>query len=302
MNVLVAGGTGFIGSVLCRELHDRGHDVVAMSRNPDASAVPTGVSVVDGDVTEPATLEEPVAGMDAVVNFVSPSPLFQTPKGISHRSVHRDGTANLVAAATAAGVDRFVQISGLGADPDGPTAYIRAKGEAEAIVKDSSLEWVIVRPSVVFGDGEEFTPFVAKTTLPIVSALPAGGRTRFQPIWVEDFAPMLADCVEDDRYVGGTYEIGGKDRLTLADVTRMYYESRGQRVSVLPVPMALSKLGLTLAGPIPFVPFGREQARSLTFDNTTDDNDVEAFGVDPAQLRSYESYLNERAAPVASTP
>ena len=294
MNVLVAGGTGFIGSVLCRVLHERGHDVVAMSRHPNAGAVADGVSVVHGDVTEPETLEEPVSGMDAVVNLVSLSPLFQTPRGVSHRSVHRDGTANLVAAATAAGVERLVQISGLGADPNGPTAFIRSKGEAEAIVRDSSLEWVIVRPSVVFGDGEEFTPFVAKTTTPYVTPLPAGGRTRFQPIWVEDIVPMIADCVDEERHEGETYEIGGPDRLTLADVTRMYYASRGQSVQIIPVPMALSKLGLTLAGPVPLVPFGREQARALTFDNTTDENDVEAFGVDPDDLRTLESYLTER--------
>ncbi|WP_247731605.1 complex I NDUFA9 subunit family protein [Halovivax limisalsi] len=291
MDVLVAGGTGFIGTALCETLAERGHDVTALARDPDPAALPSGVDAVSGDVTDSDSIDRAVAGRDAVANLVALSPLFQTPNGVTHESVHLGGTKHLVAAASSADVDRFLQLSGLGADPDAPTRHLRAKGRAERVVRESDLPSVIVRPSVVFGDGSEFLSFIELTTTPYVTALPGGGSTRFQPIWIGDLAPMLADALEDPDHADGTYELGGPERLTLADVTRLYYETRGKSVRIVPVPMTLSRLGLTLAGPIPFVPFGREQALGLTVDNTVDANDVPAFGRSDGDLRTLRQYL-----------
>jgi len=291
MKVLVAGGTGFIGTNLCAELARRDHEVTALARSPDPDAVPDGVETAVGDVSAYDSIAKTVAAHDAVVNLVSLSPLFKPTGSAGHETVHLGGTENLVRAAEDGDVDRFVQMSALGADPAGDTAYIRAKGRAERVVSDSSLEWTIVRPSVVFGDGGEFVEFTKQLTTPYVTGLPGGGRTRFQPIWVGDLVPMLADALEDDAHVGETYEIGGRDVYTLADVTRLAYEAEGRSVTVLPVPMALAKVGLAAAEPLPFVPFGGDQARSLEMDNTVSDNDVTAFGREESDLRTLESYL-----------
>ncbi len=292
MDVLVAGGTGFIGTALCRELAESGHDVTALARNPTDAVVPPGVDVVAGDVTDPDSIAGAVQGRDAVVNLVSLSPLYQSPRGVSHESVHLGGTRTLVDAAEAADVDRFVQLSGLDAGPNGPTAFLRAKGRAEAVVREADLEWVIVRPSVVFGAQSEFLSFIGTVTFPYVTPLPAGGRTRFQPIWIGDLAPMLADCVLGDR-AGETYELAGPEVLTLADVTRLYHASRGHPVWIVPVPKLLTTIGFALADPLPIVPFGRDQARSLDIDNTVTSNDVSAFDVEPADLGSLRSYLSD---------
>jgi uncharacterized protein YbjT (DUF2867 family) len=182
-------------------------------------------------------------------------------------------------------------LSALGADPEGPTAYIRAKGRAEGVVRESALDWTTVRPSVLFGDGGEFVGFTKLLTTPYVTGLPGGGKTRFQPIWVGDLAPMLAATVESDAHVGETYEIGGPVVLTLADVARETYRSEGKSVRVLPVPMPLAGLGLAVAESLPFVPMGRDQYRSLKFDNTTGDNDIGAFGVEVGDLRTFDAYL-----------
>lgn len=294
MNVLVAGGTGFIGTALCEELADRDHDVTAMARDPGDATLPDGVDAVAGDATDPKSVTDAVSGRDAVVNLVALSPLFQTPKGVTQASVHVGATRALLDAAEATAVDRFVQVSAIEADPDAPTAHLRAKGRAEALVRESALETVVVRPSVVFGEGDEFTSFIGMTTVPYVTPLPAMGRTRFQPIWIGDLAPLLADCVVDDRG-GDTYELGGPERLTLADATRQYYAARGRPVRIIPVPMVLSKIGLALAGPVPFVPFGAEQARGLTVDNVTSQNAVGEFGVDPSSLRTFSEYLGDRS-------
>ncbi|EMA55463.1 MULTISPECIES: complex I NDUFA9 subunit family protein [Halococcus] len=292
MDVLVTGGDGFVGRNLCDELAERGHDVTALSRDPDPSVFEADVDTAIGDVTAYDSMEGAFAGQDSVVNLVALSPLFQPSGGDEqHFEIHLGGTENAVRAAEEHGVERFVQMSALGADPRGPTAYIRSKGEAEGVVRDSALDWTIVRPSVVFGDGGEFVPFTKKLTTPYLAALPRGGRTRFQPIWIGDLTPMLADTVTEDGHTGETYEIGGPATLTLADVAKLAYRAEGKSVSIAPVPMALTKLGMGLADPLPVVPFGSDQARSLEMDNTVADNDVTAFGRDMGDLRSLADYL-----------
>ena len=328
MDVLVVGGTGFVGEALSRELDDRGHDVTALSRDPSDASLPGSVRRVSGDVSDYDSIEGAFDGQDAVVNLVALSALFRPIGGEErHFTVHRDGTAHVIQAAEEHGVPRLVQMSGLGADPDGPTAYIRSKGQAEALVRASDLEWVIVQPSVIFGDDDEFTGAVRQLAPPYLAPLPGGGSTRFQPIWIGDLAPMLAEAVEgadgggettvegghqlydqeadpvdehEDSHVGQTYQIGGPEVLTLADLARLVHAADGRPVRIVPVPMPLAGVGLgvlefvpaSVLDAIPVVPrMGIDQYRSLQFDNTTADNDVVAFGVDPEELKTYASYL-----------
>jgi uncharacterized protein YbjT (DUF2867 family) len=302
MRVLIVGGTGFIGAQLAAELHERGHTVTVLSRTPGEGDRPDGVHTAVGDVTDPDSLGDAFEGQDAVVNLVALSPLF-TPAGGNgmHERVHLDGTRHVVEAATTHGVRTFVQMSALGADPDGTTAYIRAKGEAEAVVRNADLEWVIVRPSVVFGDGGEFLSFTRLLTTPYVSGLPGGGKTRFQPIWVGDLVPMLADAVEDDRHAGQVYELGGPEVLTLADVATLVYRADGKSLVVLPVPMVLARIGLAIGGAIPGFPMGPDQYRALRFDNTVAENDVTAFGRESADLRTLADYLARTPDSAAAT-
>lgn len=295
MDTLVVGGTGFVGTHLCRELVERGHEVTALSRTPDGA--PAGVETVTGDVTAFDSIQGAFEGRDSVVNLVALSPLFKPDGGDEmHDVVHRQGTENCVRAAEEHGVERFVQLSALGADPNGATAYIRAKGRAEERVRDSALDWTIFRPSVVFGEGGEFVSFTKRLKrlfapgVPVYP-LPGGGKTRFQPVWVGDLAPMIADALEEQDHVGQTYEIGGPDTLTLREVVELVYEAEGKSVSVVGLPMALAGVGLSVMDAVPGMPMGKDQYRSLSFDNTTSDNDVDAFGVDDGRLTAFHAYL-----------
>jgi len=298
MNVLVVGGSGFIGTNLCAELVEAGHDVTALARSPDDADLPAGVETVQGDVTDYESIEGAFEGQDAAINLVALSPLFKPSGGNeAHDRIHRGGTEHCVQAAEEHGVERFVQMSALGADSNGPTHYIRSKGRAEEIVRDSSLDWVIVRPSVVFGEGGEFVPFTKKLKgmfapgVPLYP-LPGGGKkTRFQPIWVGDLVPMLADTLTDDEHVGETYELGGPAVLTLRQVTEQVYAASDSSVSIVPLPMALAGVGLKTLGAVPGFPMGADQYRSLNFDNTTSDNDVDAFGVEESELTTLGEYL-----------
>ncbi|SEH61624.1 NADH dehydrogenase [Halopenitus malekzadehii] len=299
MEILVAGGTGFIGTYLCRELADRGHMVTALSRSPsDEFDGEDAIETAVGDVTAADSIAGTVEGHDAVVNLVALSPLFEPSGGNErHDEIHRGGTKNLVEAAVAGDVDRYLQLSALGADPDGETHYIRAKGAAERLVEAADIEATIVRPSVVFGDGGEFVGFTKRLKswfapgLPVYP-LPGGGRkTRFQPIHVADLVPMLADAVTADGHAGETYELAGPEKLTLREITEMVYDAEGRSITIVSLPMALARVGLTGLSVVPGFPMGPDQYRSLTFDNTTDDNDVDAFDVSVEDLTTFEVYL-----------
>jgi NADH dehydrogenase len=110
---------------------------------------------------------------------------------------------------------------------------------------------------------------------------------------------MLADCIPLN-HDSETLELGGPEVLTLADVTKLVYRASGKSVTVLPMPMILAGIGLSLADPLPFVPFGTDQFKSLSFDNTVLENDISAFDVEPADLRTFEDYLGLESGPNSS--
>ncbi|WP_306060486.1 complex I NDUFA9 subunit family protein [Natronococcus wangiae] len=292
MEVLVTGGTGFVGQHLCEVLHDRGHDVTAMSRDQDDNAVPDEVNTVEGDVTDRDSIDETVEGQDAVVHLVALSPLYEPTGEKGHQEIHVGGTETIIASMENYQVDHLVHMSALGADPTGPTAYIRAKGQAERAVQESGPDWVIFRPSIIFGDGDELRPFTKKLTTPYITGLPGGGDTPFQLIWVRDIAPMLAEAVSDNEHLGERYEIGGPEVLTLADVTKLIYRAEGKSVRIIPIPMPLVGLGLSIAAVITFIPFGTDQYRALKFDNTVSENDIDALDTETDDLLTLDIYLD----------
>ena len=325
MNVLVVGGTGFIGSHLSRELVGRGHHVTVLSRHPDEADLPSEVDRVAGDSTAYDSIEGAFEGQDAVVFLVALSPLFKPRGGYQrHFEVHLGGTENAVRAAEEHGVEKYIQMSALGADPNADTAYIRSKGQADRVVKESALDWTIFQPSVIFGDGGEFVGFTKRVAPPYFTPLPGGGKSKFQPLWVGDVVKMFAMTIEGtlpedeergdyesgedapiqavrrvddgggraaDPHARQVYEIGGPDVLTLAEVARLAHAADGRPVNVYSVPMSLAGVGLKALGNVPGSPFGEDQYRSLQFDNVTTDNDVGVFGFEKADLRSLADYL-----------
>lgn len=332
MRVLVTGGTGFVGTAVCDELAARGHEVKALARNPGEADFEGDVETVRGDVTDYDSIEAHFSGLDAVVNLVALSPLFR-PRGGEERhfTVHLGGTKNVVAAAETHGVDRLVQMSGIGADPDAKTAYLRAKGQAETVVKNASPDWVVFRPSVLFEDGCEIVSFTKTVAPPYLTPLPGGGKTRFQLLWLGDLAPMVADAVtgtvtgpsadqigdteggeantadsEDadssgdeptstgdggDPHTGHTYELGGPEILTLAEIARLAHAADGKPVTVIPIPMSLTKLGFSMLDIAPGAPFGTNQYHGLVQDHVTTRNAISSFGYRPEDLTSFQAYL-----------
>lgn len=162
------------------------------------------------------------------------------------------------------------------------------------VVEYSNLDWVVLRPSFIFGEGSETFTFIKKYTTPYVTVLPDGGTLpTFQPIWVEDIASIAADALEEEKHGGKAYDLSGPEVLTFGEVTRLLYQAEGKPVTILSVPLQLAKIGLYAVDPLPSIPFGINQARALEMSNVTDHNDVDAFGLDESDLRSLSAYLNE---------
>ncbi|MDS0474609.1 complex I NDUFA9 subunit family protein [Natrinema sp. 1APR25-10V2] len=309
MDVLITGGDGFVGQHLCSELIDRGHDVTSLSRTPDPSVLPDEVTLTQGDVTDYDSIEGAFEGKDVVVNLAALPPLHQPPRETSHDSVCIGGSINAVEAAEEHGVTKFIEMSSLGADPNGEIAYWRTQGLGEEVVRCSDLDWIIFRPSFIFGEGSETFTFIKQYTTPYITVLPDGGKTpKFQPIWVGDCVKMFADGVESDDHVGEVYELAGPEVLTFAEVTRLLYKADGKSVEIVPVPMLIATITLYALDPIPQIPLGINQARALQLTNVADRNDIGRFGFDKSDLTELSTYLageqngSEQQQMAASTP
>lgn len=297
MNILVAGGDGFVGRHLCAELVDRGHAVTSLSRSPDPEVLPEEVNTTTGDVTDYESIESAFEGKDAAINLTALPPLHDPRPGTFHDTVCIGGAVNSAHAASQHGVDQYVEMSSLGAEMQSPIAYWRTQGLGDMVVEYSDLDWVVLRPSFIFGEGSETFAFVKKYTTPYVTVFPDGGsHPTFQPIWVEDIASIAADALEDEKHVGKAYDLGGPEVLTFGEVTRLLYQAEGKSVRILSVPMQLAKIGLYSVDPLPSIPFGINQARALEMSNVTDHNEVDAFGVDESDLLSLSVYLKEDTA------
>ena len=220
MRVLVTGGTGFVGTSVVNRLLQRGHAVAVLARDPrkTRNRYNHPVETVEGNVLDPASLAVAVAGRDAVVHLV----------GIIHEKgdqtfdrMHREATENVLAAARAAGVKRYLHMSAMGASEDSPSEYGRTKAAGEKAVRASSLSWTIFRPSIVFGPGDGFVSLLA----PIVRSNPGfipvcRGTTKFQPVAISDVARLFADALEKPETIGKAFEVGGPQVFTLNDVYR----------------------------------------------------------------------------------
>lgn len=290
MDVLVAGGSGFVGQALCTLLATQDHDVTALSRSPDRNDYSHHITTATADVTEPE-LDSVVDGHDVVVNLVA-LPSHVQPRTQSHEAVHLNGTRHLLRASEDTSVERFVQMSALGVESTVSTAYLDAKRGAEALVRDSSLEWVIYRPSVVFGDGCAFLPFLERLATARLVPLPNGGTLQIQPIWVGDLAPLLAAGVVADRHSGQTYKIGGPEKLSLREIVTAVRPG----AVIVPVPMVLAAGATAVAELLPGVPIGRDQYRVFELENTVAENDVRAFGVSESDLRTLTEYVTDRSS------
>lgn len=282
--VAVIGATGFVGRHIVPRLVEAGYAVVAVSRagarRPDW---PSAVQTRAADVETGRGLTEALRGADVVVHLVA------IPRESGRRTfenVNVRGVERVLEAARANGIGRILHLSALGVTGEPRFAYLSSKFRGEQLVRESGLEWVVFRPSLLFGPGDGFFNLI-KTTLtwwsPGIVAIPGHGRETFQPLHVDDLAQAVTAAVADPERTGSVYELGGPEKVTYREIVDHVMRATGKRRIKLGVPVPLiSALTAVTDRVLPIFPVSHDQIRSLGRPNVAGDRAFErAFGFAP---------------------
>ena len=223
------------------------------------------VTVVPADVRDQASVAAAIAGADAVVNTVS---AYVEKGGVTFEAVHVQGAETVAREAVAAGVARLVLVSGIGADADSRSPYIRARGRGELMAQQTFPEATIVRPGAMFGPGDALFGTLAELArlLPILPLI-GGGSTRLQPVFVEDVAEAIVSILTDPATVGRTYELAGPGVYTLRELVSMTLHLMRKRRLLIPVPFAVAEIQARLFELLPNPPLTTGQVDLLKADN-----------------------------------
>ena len=285
--ILVTGGTGFVGSHLIKRMRQKKLPVRALVRNKDNARAlkDLGVEIVSGDVSDQASLDKAATGVERIVHLVG---IIQESAGATFQAVHADGTRNLLAAAKKNNVRHFLYQSALGARPKALSEYHRTKWAAEELVRASGISYTILRPSLIYGPGDQFTIRLAEM-IRLSPLLPVIGRgtSKIQPIFIDDAAACILTAVSSDCCFNEIYEIGGPQQLTYEEVTRAVADALGVHRPTVHVPLFFMKfMALTLPAVLPKPPVTTDQLIMLQEDNVCAMRDIhDAFGVEPVSFQ-----------------
>ena len=269
--VVVFGGAGFLGRRIVHRITAEGMVVRVAVRHPDPARIELRaigfdrVTVVPADVRDQTSVAAAVAGADAVVNTVS---AYVEKSGVTFEAVHVRGAETVAREAIAAGITRFVLVSGIGADPESSSPYIRARGRGELMVQQAFPRATIVRPGAMFGPGDALFSTLAELAR-LLPALPliGSGSTRLQPVFVEDVAEAVANILTDPGTIGRTYELAGPGVYTLRELVSMTLHLMSKRRLLIPVPIALAEIQARLFEFLPNPPLTTGQVDLLKADN-----------------------------------
>ena len=269
MNILILGGSGFVGRAICSKLVAAGHTITVPTRKRDNARalfpLPS-VTVIEADVHDAAVLAQLAHGKDAVINLV----------GILNGDFERAHVAlteNALAACKAAGVSRYVHMGALGASVDAPSRYQRTKAQAEAAVRASGLDFTLFAPSIIFGRGDAFlSKFATMVGLlpPLMPmALPAASA-RFQPIWVDDVARAFVASLAEQSSLGQRYELVGPKVYTLRELVAYVMLLAQDKHLIIGLPGFVTSLLAALLQYVPTQPLTPDNVKSMSVDNVSD--------------------------------
>lgn len=284
--ILVVGGSGFVGRHVVNRLVSQAYRVLVPTRRRDRARhlflLPT-VDVIECDVADPTVLARLALGTDAVINLTGI--LNETGKETFDR-VHVELTREIVTACRGAGVRRLLHMSALHANPDGPSRYLRSKGDAEALVASSGLDWTIFQPSVVFGREDNFLNLFASLLrwMPVLAL--ASANTRFAPVYVGDVAQCFLQALHDDSTVNQRYQLCGPKVYTLRELVRYVAEVTGQHRPIFPLGRALGKMQAATLERLPGRLMSRDNLLSMQKDSVCDCPFPEVFGITPTALEA----------------
>lgn len=288
LDVLVLGGTGFVGRALCRRLVESGRGgriTVPTRRLPHGRALGTlpTVDLVEADVHDAGQLKRLVAGHGAVINLVA----ILHGSEAAFQKVHVDLPERLAQSCIAAGVKRVLHVSALGVASNAPSRYLRSKAAGEAALREAGLELTILRPSVIFGAEDQLLNLFARlqAVLPLVAL--AGSQARLQPVWVGDVASALVRCLAQPQTIGQVIECAGPREYTLSELVHAAGRWSGHDRPQWPLPDWLGRMQALLLEMLPGVPLmSRDNLDSLGVPNVASGGlpDLASLGIAATEL------------------
>jgi NADH dehydrogenase len=255
------------------------------------------VEVVECDLMNDGALQDALKGCDAVINLVG---ILHQSRRSTFEQLHGELPRRLAAACKALGIKRLIQISALHASSAAPSIYLRSKAMGEAALKSSQLNWTIFRPSVVFGEGDNFLNLFAKMArfTPIIPlAVPTA---RFQPVWVEDLAKVVVASLDNLHTYQQTYDICGPKIYTLKQLVRFAANSVGANPFIMGLSNRLSYLQALLMEFLPIQLISRDNLLSMEIDSVSTNPFPALFGITPTALEAVTPYYLTGATPRAN--
>jgi len=285
--ILVTGASGYVGHNLIRRLVETGKPVRALVHNvatADArlAKVRDKIEIVQGDVTRPATLAPAVEGVSAVLQLVA---VAIEKKGLTYEAVKYQCTVNLVDAAQAAGVRRFINMSQNGASSSLPYRFLASKGRAQDYVAASGLDWTAFRPSVIWGPQDEFANVQARLIklTPFFFPVVGSGKALFQPVYVGDVVAAVALSGDAESTIGQSYALGGPEVLTYTEIVQRVLQALAARRILIRLPVsALRPIVRLMQFALPNPPVTTSLLDLLKVDNVVEHNALtEVFDIKP---------------------
>lgn len=290
--VLVTGGTGFLGRCVCRALIARGHLPRLLVRVGSENRIPEDIRrasrVTPGDVTSREFMENAAQSTKAIVHLAGIIREFPA-RGVTFEKVHVDATRHAVHAANVWGIPRFVYVSALGAAAGGPGRYFDSKGRAEEIVHRSGLAWTIFRPSGMFGPGDRFLAELGKAMrrspfLPV----PGDGKFLLQPVFVGDVAKGIVDCLDRRDTERKVFDVGGPERITYGELVDRIAAAAGIRVRKVHIAVPTIRRAARFFSRFEKFPLTNDMLDVLLAGYVCDgDPYYAAFGMSPVSLSGY---------------
>src|SRR3990170_3507867 len=296
--VLVTGGTGFLGKAVCRALIAQGYLPRLLVRIGSEGAIPDDIRgasrVTPGDITNRESVENAAQSTNAIVHLAGI--IREVPgKDVTFEKVHEEGTRNAVHAAKLWRIPRFVHVSALGAAPGNTGGYFDSKGRAEEIVRQSGLAWTIFRPSGIFGPGDRFIGELVRALRKApVLPVPGDGEFFLQPVFVGDVVKGIVDSLARPDTETTAFDVGGPERFTFNELVDRIAAAAGVRAREVPVPLPRIPRGARFFSRREKFPLSADMLEMLLAGHTCDDGPYySAFGLTPLPLSGYLAHSKE---------
>lgn len=272
-NIILLGGSGFVGRHLAVELANRGYNITLPCRRPhrlNALKVLPSIKLVQGNIMDQGQLDRLCKGHDAVINLVG---ILNEGRRASFRRIHVDFVKSIVQTCQTNHINRLLHMSALGANQaSGSSHYLRTKGEGENLVHtfgQKDLQVTSFQPSVIFGEDDSFINRFAGLLKMCFGFLPlACPHSRFSPVYIGDVVTAMADSIEDAQSHSQRYALCGPETFTLQQIVKMISATLGSRCSIIGLPDSLSKLQAMILQILPGKLFTMDNYRSLQTPST----------------------------------